>query len=69
MQGMQKETWEPIVKILPLPTFRRILETLRVKWRNSKLRFTLPERGNKNIQHFLELESNPQLVAFTVTRL
>ena len=46
-QGRQRE---PSVKRLASPTFRRILETFRVEWRNSTPRFSsTPERRNKTI--------------------
>ena len=37
-----------------------------VGWRNSKPQFASPERRNENIKYFLEDESNPQRVAFTL---
>ena len=47
-QGRQRE---PSVKTLPLSTFCRILEALRVEWQNSTPRLTsTPERRNGNIK-------------------
>ena len=46
-QGRQRE---PSVKTLRSPLSRRVLEALRVEWRNSAPRFaSTPERGNENI--------------------
>ena len=58
--------------IKTFPTFCRILEVVRVKWRNSTLWFAslLEERKTLNIKYiiFFEWESNPQS-AFTVAHL
>ena len=53
------------IKETPYPisfTFRRIIEELRVKWRNSTLRFSLPGWENENIKYFIppwELNQQP----------
>ena len=53
------------------PTFRRVLEALRIEWRNSTPCFaSVPERRNENInlsKYFIECVLYPQPVGFTVT--
>ena len=44
---------------LPFPTFRPILEALRVEWLNSRQRFaSLPELGNEDIKYFITLSGS-----------
>ena len=56
-----------------LSIFRRVLEALHVKWRNSTPRFCLDTRGkkwkykSKLFFYIIEWGSNPQPVDFTVT--
>ena len=59
-----------------LPTFRQVLKALRVKWLNLTPRFASGLKGAEaktkqkyKIINFLEGKSNPQSVAFTITRI
>ena len=58
------------IKTLPLSTFLRVLEALRVERRNSTLHFaSLLERGNEKYEIFAQVGIEPTNVAFRVARL